>query len=294
VKNTYTMAEVVGQMHLLREPLPARVHPTPPPNLPHLPGKSRLDEIRERGFVRVGYFTDRLPYAFENARGELVGFDIEMAHDLARTLGVTLEFVAADRERLEAEVKAGICDIVMSGLALTPERAARLGLSASYRDETLAFVVESYRRKLFQSRAAIQAQAGLRIGILREPYFLAQLHAALPGAEAVELSSPREFFEGTGAGVDAFLYTAEAGSAWTLLYPKFAVVVPQPGLLSIPLAYALPRGEPDWLDFVNAWIELKRKDGTLARLYEYWIQGRGAVPKQPRWSVLRNVLGWVE
>jgi hypothetical protein len=64
-------------------------------------------------------------------------------------------------------------------------------------------------------------------------------------AERVELSSPREFFEGTRPGLDASLFTAEAGSAWTLLYPKFAVAEPQPGLLSLPLAYAVARGDQE-------------------------------------------------
>jgi ABC-type amino acid transport substrate-binding protein len=265
-----------------------------PPGPSHTPGTSRLQEIRQRGFVRVGYLKDRLPYAFENSRGELVGFDIEMAYDLARTLSVRLEFVPVERERLADQVNAGDCDILMSGPAVTPDRAAQMDLSVSYRDETLAFVVPSHRRKEFRLRAALGEQKGLRLGILRDPYYAAQLRAALPNAEAVELSSPGEFFEGNEAGLDAFLFTAEAGSAWTLLHPRYAVVVPQPGLSSIPLAYAVPRGETELVDSVNAWIELRQKDGTTARLYDYWILGRGAVEKKPRWSVIGNVLLWVE
>ena len=44
--------------------------------------------------------------------------------------------------------------------------------------------------------------------------------------------------------------------------------------------------------FVNTWIELKRKDGTLDALYKYWILGLDATPREPRWSIMRNVLGW--
>jgi Na+/H+-dicarboxylate symporter/ABC-type amino acid transport substrate-binding protein len=294
VRNTYTMAEVVGRMHLLRDAAPARVHPSVPPAPPHTPGKSRLHEIHERGFVRMGYLQDRLPYAFENARGQLVGFDIEMAHDLARTLGVALEFVLIDRERLAAQVNAGDCDVLMSGITITPERAAQMALTAPYRDDTLAFVVPSHRRKEFRMRAAIAEQTGLRLGFLSDPYYTARLRGALPLAELVELASPREFFEGARPGLDAFVFTAEAGSAWTLLYPRFAVVVPQPGLLSLPLTYAAARGDQELLDFVNAWIALKQKDGTTERLYEYWILGRGAAKPEPRWSVIRDVLHWVK
>jgi hypothetical protein len=44
--------------------------------------------------------------------------------------------------------------------------------------------------------------------------------------------------------------------------------------------------------FVNTWIELKRKDGTIDALYKYWILGQNAAPKGPRWSIMRNVLHW--
>jgi hypothetical protein len=47
------------------------------------------------------------------------------------------------------------------------------------------------------------------------------------------------------------------------------------------------------VDFINLWIDLKKKDKTIARLYDYWILGKHAVPEVPRWSVIRNVLHWV-
>ncbi|HVM50772.1 MAG TPA: cation:dicarboxylase symporter family transporter [Candidatus Acidoferrum sp.] len=292
VKNTYTMAQVVGRMHLLSEPVQAKIYPSPPTPPPHTPGKSRLQEIRDRGYVRVGYLKDRLPYAFTNEQGQLVGFDIEMAHDLARLLKTELEFVPIDRERVADQVNAGLCDLLLSGIALTPDRAAEMNLSAPYREETLALIVPGFRRKEFTSRAELRARSGLRVAVLSNQYYTTKFRNALPQVEWLEVSSPREFFEDTAQRFDALLFTAEAGSAWTLMYPRFAVVVPQPGLLSIPLVYAVARGDQEMADYVNAWIELKRDDGTMQRLYDYWILGRGAAERQPRWSLIRNVLHW--
>ena len=45
---------------------------------------------------------------------------------------------------------------------------------------------------------------------------------------------------------------------------------------------------------VNAVAAPKKKEKTIAVLYDYWILGKNAVPKSPRWSVLRNVLHWVQ
>ena len=132
------------------------------------------------------------------------------------------------------------------------------------------------------------------MGILGNEYYTAKMRQALPFVEWVALSSPREFFEGTNLTLDAFLFTAESGSAWTLMYPRYTVIVPKPGLVSVPLVYAVARGDQELTDYLNAWIELKQKDGTMQRLYDYWILGRGAVEKQPRWSFIRDVCHWVK
>ena len=50
--------------------------------------------------IRVGYIEDNRPASFFNGKGELVGLDVEMAHILARSLGVGLEFVAVDRGKM--------------------------------------------------------------------------------------------------------------------------------------------------------------------------------------------------
>ena len=85
---------------------------------------------------------------------------------------------------------------------------------------------------------------------------------------------------------------AEARSAWSLVYPEYAVVVPPPAV-SIPLTYPRARADQELFDYVNALIDLKKMDGTLKKLYDYWVLGRFAADTQPRWSVIRNVLHWV-
>ena len=116
-----------------------------------------LQSIRERGVLRVGYMPDALPFAFFNTKGDLVGLDVELAHRLASELGVGLEFVPVDRERLAEELSSNCCDIVMAGVAVTTLRAAQVLFSATYLDETLAFVVPDHSRELFSSWDDIRA-----------------------------------------------------------------------------------------------------------------------------------------
>jgi len=56
--------------------------------------------------------------------------------------------------------------------------------------------------------------------------------------ELVIQDPPRAFLRGERQEIDAFLLSAEAGSAWTLIYPKFAVAVPRIDVLALPVGYA--------------------------------------------------------
>ena len=71
-----------------------------------MPGESILDRIRRRGVIRVGYNEDKLPFAYFNNQDELVGLDVNMAHALARDLGVRIEFVRFDRRTLATQLGA--------------------------------------------------------------------------------------------------------------------------------------------------------------------------------------------
>ena len=94
--------------------------------------------------------------------------------------------------------------------------------------------------------------------------------------------------------IDGIALPAERGSAWTLMYPDYSVVVPEPGMVKVPLAYPIARQDQAFATFINTWIDLKQKDGTLDALYRYWILGQNPEARQPRWSVIRDVLHWVE
>jgi hypothetical protein len=85
-----------------------------------------------------------------------------------------------------------------------------------------------------------------------------------------------------------------ARSAWSLRYPAYTVAILQPDVLAVPLAYPMARGDWAMVEFINLWLELKKRDKTITALYDYWILGKNAVPQALRWSVIRNVLHWVK
>ena len=125
-------------------------------------------------------------------------------------------------------------------------------------------------------------------------YYMSLVQGLVPRATLVQLDTPRPFFTEEAGSLDALITGAETGSAWTLVYPQYTVVVPLPDPLVVPMAYALPHDAPKLVTFVNTWLRLKMKDGTMKAIFDHWILGKATERKEPRWSVMRNVLGWVD
>jgi len=159
--------------------------------------------------------------------------------------------------------------------------------------ETMAFVVPDSTRDQFTTWDAIQSRASLTIAVPDVSYYVEKLRTLVPNATVRPMQDVTSVLKSSSPDVDAIALPAERGSAWTLIYPAYSVVVPEPGLLKVPLAYPIARLDRRFGEFVNTWIELKRKDGTLDALYQYWILGQERGGRRPRWSVIRDVLHWV-
>jgi hypothetical protein len=157
-------------------------------------------------------------------------------------------------------------------------------------------VVPDHRVGEFESLDAIRDQEDLRIGFVDlSRGFVVRLRQALPDAQLVEIRNNRDYFEDPELSLDALLISAESGSAFSLMFPKHEVAVPRDLQVKLPLFYAIQgRDGGATRNLVNHWIELRQKDGTFREYYEHWIQGKSRQLKQPRWSVIRDVLHWVD
>ncbi len=258
------------------------------------PGLSRLESIRQRGVIRIGYHKNNLPFSFFNRYGDLIGFDIDIAHAMARNLGVRIEFIPFDLENLSQLLEGDYFDIAMSGIPILPGTLRSMVFSDAYLSANWAFVVKDHLRHRFSSLEKIKKMDGLTIGIAAGTGVAVDVEEYFSLAKAVKLDSASEFFQSDQQNIDCLLISAEAGSAWTLLYPDYQVVVPKPMVGIQALGYPIAGGDQELLNYLNSWIDIKIKGRFLDELHDHWILGRGAEEKQPRWSVIRDVLHWVE
>ncbi|MCI0616653.1 cation:dicarboxylase symporter family transporter [bacterium] len=266
--------------------------------LPPLPAQApvvgqRLDEIVKRNVIRVGYIDDALPWCFRNSRGELVGFDIGMAHAFAVQIQVNLEFVPVTRENMDDALNKGICDIVMSGIRATPVRAKSMQFSKPYAEETAAFLVRDHLRESFSSVERVQQMTAPKIAVLNIPSWIDRLQMTFPKAKITPLESISQFINAPEGKYDGMFTAWERASAWSLMHPEFAPVIPDPGMGSFPLAYSVPKYEEDLLSLINTWIDGRLSSGLIKQKLDYWVYGKGAsMTREPRWSIARNLLGW--
>lgn len=73
---------------------------------------------------------------------------------------------------------------------------------------------------------------------------------------------------------------------------EFSAVVPDERVGDVLTVYGLPPGELEWRNTVDIWIDTRKADGTTQEAFDYWVLGRALLRQEPRWSVLRNVLGF--
>ncbi len=291
----FTRENVVAQMNLMLDRVAFEVLPVSEPNpIALAPRESSLERIERRHRIRIGFDPDNLPFSYYNARGELVGHDIDLVNRLAADLHVGIEFVPINALIIADQIREDHFDLAASGIQISIGGNKEASYSAPYMNVNLAFVSADSVRDRFSSLDKLGSGEGLVLGLEQGSYFNRYIRQVLPDARIVELWSESQFFEGPPERMDALVTTAEGGSAWTLIHPEFAVTDPQDDATSASIAFLLARPDAQMSAQIETWLQLKRNDGTLKRLYEYWILGRGAKRSEPRWSVVRNVLSWTD
>ena len=291
-ENSYRGQNLLLSMRI-QDAVPAQVLPAQPSSsVANLDASqtSVLARVRQRGVLRVGVDLPIIPFAFYNLDQELVGYDIARAHSLAQTLGCRLEFVPLHLATLAQDLENGVFDIAMSRIAIQPDKIQTLSFSNPYLTLHVGLVVKDYRAEEFKTLDAIRQINPLRIAVPEGAQDLAKIKNNFPQAQIVLVQHADDFF--TQENADALWTTAEEGSAWSLLYPNYAVVVPTPMIGAEVLGYAIAKDNPDLIDVLNLWLTLSAENGTAKKMYDYWILGK-QTHQVYHWSVIRDVLHWV-
>jgi len=94
-----------------------------------------LTVVKEKGSLVVGLSADYAPYEFhiiEDGEDKIVGFDIRIAEEIAKDLGVELEIKDMDFDTLVAAIPAGKIDLIISGMSPDEKRKKAVDFSDIY------------------------------------------------------------------------------------------------------------------------------------------------------------------
>jgi ABC-type amino acid transport substrate-binding protein len=243
----------------------------------------------------VGYNPNTMPFAFFNKKGELIGYDVQMAHDLARNLGCEkVVFIKVDFNELDKALDYGVIDIAMTGVYVNLARIAKMDFTTPYMDIHPAIIVKDYRKDDFSTVEKIKKmEPRPRIGVLKGSAFKKAAEKALD-LELVEIDSYLDFFEDNKYKLDGVINSAEQGSTWALLYPDYDAVILKDVKHTTFVAYAITKGDLHFLEYLNYWIKLDKLNKITDEYYNYWVLGKVPDLKKPRWCVMRDVLHWME
>ena len=240
----------------------------------HLPAAgqtSRLDEILTRGILRVGTTGDYKPFSYRtNSASPFIGADIELAGELARTLGVRLELVATSWPALMKDLGDDRFDIVMSGVSISLERQKKALYSIPYLRDGKTPITLCENQARFQTLAQID-QPGVRLivnpGGTNERFARANIkHAGI----SVYPDNVGIFDQIVAGSADLMITDAIETRLQQKLLPKLCAVHPDQPFDFSEKAYLLPR-DLLWKDFVDQWLHQSIASGTLARLIDKWL-----------------------
>ena len=228
-------------------------------------------EIKRSGKLRVGV-SEIVPWATHDKDGSLVGFEIDVAKKLARDMGVEPEFYPEEFRYLIPDLLAGRFDIIVSGLSINASRALQLDFSAPYNttDVTLAVNI-----KAAGSSPTLQSfnKDTVTIGVLEGTTAEDMAGVALPNAKMRTYTDDSRLFDDLIQGkLEAAVADSPRPEIVAELYPTNVVCVCDTPLVTYPAAFAVRRGNLEFVNFLNSWIEAHTVDKWLKERRGYWFK----------------------
>lgn len=230
-----------------------------------------LDDIHQRGVLRWGGDDQGGgPYIYEDKNKKLVGFELELAHYLAKKLGVRSEFVAGEWEMLPQVLERGDVDIVLNGYEWSKERERSTPSTIPYYIYKLQLMArtDDPSLRLWDDLRAQSGKPRKRVGVLRDS--AAERYLVQKFGDAIDLQGYPEIINVMGlvqeGRLDATVQDVPVATFYGPDFPKLHDVG-QPEASGFYVV--LTRREDGRLrEQLDAALRAAMTDGTLKRIYE--------------------------
>ena len=241
-----------------------------------------LDRARARGSLIAAAVPEALPQAARSSTGALEGFDIDVAREIAKRLGLAIDFVTPSWQEILAGGWARRWDFAVVSMTPTEEREKILEFPAVYRMSPATLVVHKDNSTILSPQEASGKTIGVKADTTFERYLdhdLTMYKGDAPPAYLIDdpvirvfpdrASAMAALVEGDGVKLDAVVTSlAHAQAAIAAGTPVRMV----PGFLFFePLAVATDKGYPQFDAEIERVVDEMRDDGTLSELSLRWF-----------------------
>lgn len=233
--------------------------------------KSTLHQIIKRGELRVGLEPGYAPFEMEGKDGELMGFDLDIARKMAKAMGVKLKIVRLDWNGILPGLLTNQFDIIISGMTITSERNLWINFSDAYLAVGQTALVRSGYKARVKSYKDLNMKKYL---VATKQGTTAQdaIKQKLPNARVQLFDTEAAAVEALRKGeVDAFVYDLPFNALVYQRKPQGLVFLDKPFTYE-RLGWGVRKGDPDFLNWLNHFLDQIKADGTLDASQKKWFK----------------------
>ncbi len=235
--------------------------------------ESTLEQILKRGVIRVGMDTF-VPWAMKSKTGEFVGFEIDVARQLAEDMGVKVEFIPTKWAGIIPALLTGKFDVIIGGMGIQTKRALKVNFTIPYDYSGMSMVAHKKKAAGFNSLADFNkpdVQLAVKLGttaVMAAKKYIPKAKLRLFEDEA------QAYQELRNGNVHAVVGSAPRPAYEAVKYADTLFMPMQDNFTKEPIGFALRKGDFDTLVFFNGWIQTKSDQGWLQERHHYWFGTR--------------------
>ena len=236
-----------------------------------LVAESAIEQIAKRGVIKVGMDVF-VPWAMKDKKGELIGFEIDIAKKVAEDLGVKVEFVPTKWSGIIPALITGKFDVLIGGMTITTQRNLKINFTRPYYYTEQGLM--AHKKK----------SAGFKVADFNSPDVTIAARLGSTAAVAAKQQFPKaklRLFDDEPAAVQelrngnvhAMVSAQPLPSSTALEYPDTIMVYDEVMMLEA-IGIGVRKGDHETLNLINNWIEINRNNGWIQGKYAYWFKSR--------------------
>jgi ABC-type amino acid transport substrate-binding protein len=224
--------------------------------------QSHLYDITKSGTLKVCIWPQYYAISLRNPdTGKLEGIDIDLSEQLAKDLGVKLEYVETSFSTFIADLQASKCDLGMFGVGATMKRAQAVAFTQPYLISGVYAVVQKGGK--IKSWADID-KPGVNVGMPLGSYIEPFMRGYLKNAKVVAVAPPATVqAELMSHRVDVMATDFPASTKMNAQFDWSMTLSPPEPMSVTPYAYVMNQGDQIWLNYVNLFVQNIKLDGRL-------------------------------